>query len=94
MLPEVIRKSYGIRNAYVHNGLEKPLDPNTIWVLLEIVRKFISQVIVLHKNGRRVLRILNNFLFLEVLEKSQNVSKKFPEKKEKASNLVRNEAFL
>jgi hypothetical protein len=50
---KVIGKSYRIRDAFVHNCQEMPLDEETLWVLLEIARIFILRVVFLHINGKR-----------------------------------------
>ncbi len=53
LFQDVIGKAYRIRDAFIHNCQEKPIEEETLWVSLEIVRIFLINVISLHQNGKR-----------------------------------------
>jgi len=59
-----IRKAYHVRNLYVHNSTEIPLNEQDLWVLLEIVRLFIIKLINLHESGKRQFETIQDFFLV------------------------------
>lgn len=61
---KVAGKAYRIRDAFVHNCQELPMEEKTILVMFEITRMFIIEIIKLHQSGKKQFEDIERY-FLE-----------------------------